>query len=143
MKGSLSQVLLAICITCVGLACRKPQAIMPSKPVPPGTVLLMFTRKVEGPVELTVDGTRIPVEKVSRKKCSRLEVTGLAQGKHQFILLSPLEAFGPDQVDVDLGPQNGEYRVLFSQQFRSVLYGKPEPAPAASGIPGVKARLQP
>ena len=143
MKGTLKQVVLAGClIAAAGLACRKPKPILPSKPVPAGTVLFQFTKKVEGPVELTVDGIRIPVNKVG-KKCKHLSVTGLPPGKHHLILLSPLDAFGPDQVDVDLAAGKGEFRVLFAQQFNSVLYGKPEPVPAADGIPGVKASLLP
>ena len=51
--------------------------------------------------------------------------------------------FGPDQVEVDLGPAAGVFQVIFAQQFQSVLYGSPDPAPAAAGLPGVKARLQP
>ena len=143
MKGTLKQVVLGGClIAAAGLACRKPKPILPSKPVPAGTVFFQFTKKVEGPVELTVDGTRIPVLQAS-KKCKHLSVSGLAEGKHHLVLLSPLDAFGPDQIDVELAPGKGEFRVLFAQQFRSVLYGKPEPSPTAEGLPGVKANLLP
>jgi hypothetical protein len=143
MKSSLRWVLPATCIVLAGLACGKPQAIKPSRPVPAGTVLFQFTKKVEGPLELTIDGSRVPVAKVSKKKCLHLEVSGLSLGKHRFVLLSPLEAFGPDQIEVELGAGQGEFRVLFSQELKSVLYGNPEPAPAATGIPGVQARLEP
>lgn len=143
MKGSLRLVLPAICIVLSGLACGKPQPIVPRRPVPAGTVLFQFTRKVEGPVELTIDGNRTPVVKRSRKKCLHLEVSGLPQGRHRFVLLSPLEAFGPDQIEVELGAANGEFKVLFAQELNSVLYGKPEPLPASSGIPGVQAQLIP
>jgi hypothetical protein len=143
MKSTLSLILPATCIIWAGLACAKPQPIVPAKPVPAGTVLLHFTKKVVGPVELTIDGSRIPVAKVGKKKCRHLEVTGLAQGKHRFVLLSPLEAFGPDQFDVELGAAQGEFKVLFAQELKSVLYGSPEPTPAANGIPGVQARLEP
>ena len=144
MKGSLRLVLPAICVTLAGVACGKPQPIVPGKPVPPGTVLFQFTSKVRGPIELTIDGTRVQVEEAkNNKKCARLEVSGLAQGKHHFVLLSTLEAFGPDQFDLELGAAKGEFKVLFAQEFQAVLYGTPEPAPAAAGIPGVRARLQP
>ena len=143
MMGSLKQVVLGSClILAAGLACRKPKAILPSKPVPAGTVLLQFTKKVEGPVELSVDGMRIPVQ-TEGKQCKHLVVTGLAAGKHHLILLSPLDAFSPDQLDVELTPAKGAFMVLFSQQFNSVLYGKPEPTPPADAIPGVKAILKP
>jgi hypothetical protein len=105
-------------------------------------MLFQFTRKVQGPVELTVDGIRVPVT-TNGKKCKHLAVTGLAAGKHRFVLLSALDAFSPDQVEADLPAGSGAFKVLFSQQFNSVLYGKAEPAPAADGIPGVKASLLP
>ena len=142
MKANTGQALLAACVV-AGLACRTPQAILPPRQVPPGTILIQFTKKVAGPVELTVDGTRIPVDKVAKKKGLRLEISGLSEGRHHLFLMSPLEAFGPDQLEVDLGPAAGAFQVVFAQQFQSVLYGSPEPAPAAAGLPGVKARLQP
>jgi len=143
MRGLLRQAV-PVVVVAAGLGCAKPKPIVPERPVPAGTVLFLFTRKVEGPVDLTVDGTRVPVLKAtSKKKCKRLEVSGLAPGRHRFVLLSPLEAFGPDQMDVELGTARGEFRVLFAQDLNSVLYGKPEPAPPATGIPGVQARLEP
>jgi len=143
MKGTLRLILPATCIVWAGLACGKPQPIVPARPVPAGTALFQFTRKIQGPVELTVDGIRVPVEQTGKKKFRRLQVSGLSLGRHRFILLSPLEAFGPDQFELELGAAKGEFRVLFAQEFKSVLYGKPEPVPAATGIPGVQARLEP
>jgi hypothetical protein len=145
MKGSLRLALpAAAVVVAAGLGCAKPRPIVPQRPVPPGTVLFLFTRKVEGPVDLSVDGTRVPVLKEGhRRKCSRLEVSGLAPGRHRLVLLSPLESFGPDQVELDLGADRGEFRVVFALKLRSVLYGTPEPAPAAAGLPGVQARLAP
>jgi len=142
MKGFPSRAILAGCvILAAGLGCAKPKAIKPKKPVPAGTVLFQFTAKVEGPVDLAIDGMRIPVQKVG-KRGRHLTISGLPLGKHHIVLLSPLDAFGPDQVDVDLLEGHGEFRVLFSQQFKSVLYGKTE-TPTAEGIPGVVARLEP
>ncbi|BDU72672.1 hypothetical protein [Mesoterricola silvestris] len=142
MMGFPSRAALAGCvILAAGLACGKPKAIKPSKPVPAGTVLLQFTKKVDGPVDLTIDGIRIPVQQTS-KKCKRLTITGLAAGKHHLVLLSALDAFGPDQIDIEVTPGQGVFQVLFSQQFKAVLYGKPEPTPQAEGIPGVVARLE-
>jgi hypothetical protein len=135
--------LAALVVMIAGLGCGKPRPIAPERPVPAGTVLFLFTRKVAGPVDLTVDGNRVPVQQVGRKKCKRLRVSGLAAGPHRFVLLSPLESYGPDQVEVDLGAAKGEFRVLFAADLKSVLYGKPEPVPAAAGIPGVQATLEP
>jgi hypothetical protein len=143
MKEFLKSTALAGCvILAAGVACGKPKAIKPGKPVPAGTVLLQFTKKVQGPVDLTIDGMRIPVQNVA-KKGKHLVISGLANGKHHIVLLSAKDAFGPDQLDMELTEGHGEFKVLFSQQFNSVLYGKPEPTPAAEGIPGVVARLQP
>ncbi len=143
MKGFLRQAVPAV-IVAAGLGCSNPRPIVPERPVPAGAVLFLFTRKVAGPIDLTVDGTRVPVQRTgSRKKCKRLQVSGLAPGRHRFVLLSPLEAFGPDQVEVELGSGQGEFRVLFAQDLKSVLYGKPEPAPPAAGLPGVQALLEP
>jgi hypothetical protein len=144
MKGSLRLVLPASIVILAGLACGKPQPIVPGKPVPSGTAILYFTKKVRGPLDLTIDGVRVPVTKAGNKKSyRRLEVAGLALGKHRFVLLSALEAFGPDQFELELTPAKGAFLVLFSQEMKSVLYGSPEPAPLATGIPGVSARLEP
>jgi hypothetical protein len=143
MKRTLSQALLATCVLLAGLACGEPRALAPARPVPAGTVQIRFDRKVNGPIELTIDGSRVPVEQGSRKKCRNLEITGLAKGAHHLVLMSPLEAFGPDQLDVNLDGPAGAFEVVLAQQFQSTLYGKPEPAPAATGLPGVKARLEP
>lgn len=141
MKGMPMRTALACCLVLAGLGCAKPKALKPRKPVPAGTVEFQFTHKVKGPIDLTVDGIRIPVQ-ASGKKCLHLYVRGLPLGKHHLALLSALEAFGPDQVDVDLKEDKGEFVVLFSQEFNSVLYGKPEPTPVAEGIPGVVAKLE-
>ena len=143
MMGSLKQVMLAGCVLmAAGMACGKPKPIVPKRPVPAGTVLFQFTKKVEGPVELTVDGIRIPVAKAGRK-CLHLSIAGLPLGKHHLTLLSPQDAFGPDQLEVELTAAKGVFKVLFAQQFTSVLYGKVETAPATDGIPGVSASLLP
>ncbi|MGA2079977.1 MAG: hypothetical protein ABSH53_05115 [Holophaga sp.] len=143
MKVPLKLAVPTAVVILAGLACATPRPIVPERPVPPGSVLFMFTRRVAGPVDLAIDGTRVPVAKATRKKCGRLTVSGLAPGPHRFVLLSPVEAFGPDQIAIDLGPARGEFRVLFAQDLKAVLYGSPEPAPAAAGIPGVQARLEP
>ena len=144
MKGFSKMVALAgMVVIALGVACAKPKPITPSKPVPPGAVAFQFTAKVQGPLDLTIDGVRIPVQQVPGKKCKFLTISGLPLGRHHIVILSALDAFGPDQIDVDLTPAKGEFQVLFAQQFKSVLYGKPEPTPAAEGMPGVVARLEP
>lgn len=127
-----------------GVACSKNVAIKPAKPVPVGTVLFQFTRKVLGPVDLTLDGARIPVEGLKKgKKARSLVVSGLQAGKHRFFIYSSRDAFGADQGEFEVGGTQGVFLVTFAQSFDSVLYGKAEALPPAEGIPGVKARLEP
>lgn len=143
MKGSvIGAVAAGLLAAVLVLGCGKPKAIQPRKPVPQGTVQFQFTTKVEGPVDLTVDGVRVPVTKTA-KKGATLTISGLALGRHRIVLLSPLDAFGPDQVEVELKEGKGHFQVLFAQAFKSTLYGKAEATPAAEGIPGVVARLEP
>lgn len=121
------------------LGCRKIP-LTPSTPVPAGTVVFRFTRKVRGPVEFSVDGTRIPVQHPP-KEATSLVIKGLSAGKHRFFLSSAREIFSPDLGELDLPADKGIYQVVMAQRFEAVLYGKPEPAPPAEGLPGVSATL--
>ncbi|MBI4913522.1 MAG: hypothetical protein HY823_12350 [Acidobacteria bacterium] len=125
-----------------GLACRRPAVLRPPKPVPPGTVLLQFTKVVKDPIDLTLDGVRVPVQ-ISRKGGKNLWIRGLAPGKHRYFLSSFTLAFGPDQGEFFVTPEQGTFLVSFSQTFKAVLYGTAEPLPPAEGIPGVTAVLEP
>ena len=119
-----------------------PGPIRPKRPVPPGTLLVTFTKKVQGPLDLAIDGTRIPVQQ-EKKSGTQLVVTGLAPGKHTYFLTSPVDAFGFDQGTVEIRTDEGTFLPLFAQHFKATLYGKPEPTPPAAGLPGVTARLLP
>lgn len=145
MRSSLKSALLVAALALgAGVACSKKAVTRPTKSVPAGTVLFQFTRKVRGPVELTLDGVRIPVESLKKgKKAKSLLLTGLAPGKHRFFLSSPRDAFGPDQGEFESTATQGVYLVTFAQAFNAVLYGQAEALPPAEGLPGVKARLQP
>jgi len=143
MRSLKSAIVAAALILVAGLACKKVTS-KPTKSVPAGTVLFEFTRKVQGPVELTLDGVRIPVEAARKNKKARsLVVTGLPAGKHRFFLYSPRDAFGPDQGEFEVTGTQGVFLVTFAQAFDAVLYGKADALPTAEGIPGVKARLEP
>ncbi len=108
-------------------ACSNKAILKPSKPVPSDTAVFQFTRKIQGPVELTLNGQRIPVEGTAKnKKAKRLIITGLTQGEHRFFLYSPKNAFGPDQGSFTLKDGQGHYQVLFAQAFQATLYGKAE-----------------
>ncbi len=121
------------------LGCRKVP-LTPSKPIPAGSVVFRFTRTVKGPVELSLDGARIPVQQLP-KGATVLEVKGLAKGKHRFFLTSQREAFSPDSGELNMGADGGIYLVTLTQKLDSVLYGTPDPLPPAEGLPGVTATL--
>lgn len=130
---------LVLMATTLVLGCRKVP-LAPKSPIPAGSVVFRFTRAVRGPVELTVDGTRIPVQQ-SPKAATALVVKGLAPGKHRLFLTSQRETFSPDLAELDLPADRGLYQVTLTQKMDSVLYGKPDPLPTAEGLPGVSATL--
>jgi len=119
----------------------KPKPIKPPKPVPAGTLQFRFLRSVKGPIDLTIDGVRLPVAPSEKRRPVYLSVTGLSAGKHRYFLSSPQDAFGPDQGEFEMPGDKGVFLVCFSQQFNSVLYGKPDAIPPAEGLPGVKAKM--
>src|SRR5512133_2551115 len=121
------------------LGCRKVP-LTPKTPIPAGTVVFRFTRKVVGPVELSPDGARIPVQQLPRGATS-LVVTGLPQGKHRFFLPSQRETVSPDLGELEMGADKGLYQITLVQKLDAVLYGKPDPLPTAEGLPGVTAAL--
>jgi hypothetical protein len=121
------------------LGCKKVP-LTPSHPVPSGSVVFRFTRKVTGPVELSIDGTRLPVQQLA-KGATSLQVKGLSTGKHRYFLTSQRETFSPDSGELDLPADKGLYQVTLTQLLDSVLYGQPDPLPAAEGLPGVTAVL--
>jgi hypothetical protein len=145
MKGRLAN--LALCAVIGGsiLGCRGPKrAPAGTQTAPSGSLVFAFSRKVRGPVDLTLDGVRIPVEALKKgKRATRLVVTGLAAGKHRFFLSSPRDAFGPDQGEFELPAGKGLTLPTYSQAFDAVLYGSSEALPPAAGLPGVKAHLEP
>jgi hypothetical protein len=121
------------------LGCKKVP-LTPSRPIPAGEVVFRFTSTVQGPVELTLDGTRIPVQQLPKGALS-LQIKGLAPGKHRFFLTSQRETFSPDMGELELAADKGIYQITLSQHLDAVLYGKPDPLPAAEGLPGVTAAL--
>ncbi|HEX9081723.1 MAG TPA: hypothetical protein VF768_05550 [Holophagaceae bacterium] len=121
------------------MGCRKIPLTSPT-PIPSGTVVFRFTRKVHGPMELSLDGTRIPVTQLP-KGARSMVIRGLAPGKHRFFLSSAREIFSPDLGDLDMPSDKGVYQIVLTQSFDAVLYGKPDPLPPAEGLPGVTAAL--
>ena len=124
----------------IGIGCNK-MPLTPRTPVPAGSVVFRFTRPVTGPLELTLDGARIPVKSQPKGKANSLVVKGLAPGKHRFFLTSQRETFSPDLGELDLPSDKGFYQITLTQQLNAVLYGKPDQLPPAEGLPGVTATL--
>lgn len=114
--------------------------LKPTKALPAGTVVLRFTRKIAGPLDLSIDGTRVPVAQ-SKKGGRLLRIQGLDAGRHQIFLSSPRDAFGPAQREISLPDDGGFYEVVFAQRFDATLYGKSTEAQAPEGLPKVKAEL--
>lgn len=121
------------------VACKKIP-LKPAKPLPAGTAVLYFTRSIKGPLDLSIDGTRIPVAQ-GPKGGQILTIQGLQPGRHRYFLSSPQDAFSPDQTELQMPDDGGYYEVVFAQRFSAVLYGKPAETPVAEGLPGVKATL--
>ncbi len=130
-------------LLCLGggatMGCHRVPLTSPT-PLATGTVLLRFTRKVHGPLELSLDGTRIPVSQYP-KGARSLMIKGLTPGQHRFFLASAREVFSPDSGELDLPAGKGLYKIVLTQTFDAVLYGKPDPLPPAEGLPGVSATM--
>lgn len=122
------------------VGCNKV-SLTPSSPISAGSVVFRFTKSVRGPVELSLDGARIPVQQLPKGGARILQVKGLAPGKHRFFLTSQRETFSPDMGELDLPSDKGIYQITLTQSLDAVLYGKPDPLPPAEGLPGVTAIL--
>lgn len=114
--------------------------LTPSSPIPAGSIVFRFTKAVKGPVELSLDGTRIPVQQLP-KGARMLQVKGLAPGKHHYFLTSQHETFSPDAGELEMPADKGIYQITLTQSLIAVLYGKPDQLPPAEGLPGVSAIL--
>lgn len=139
MKVRLAVPVLMLLGATLSVGCRKVP-LTPKTPVPAGSVVFRFTRPVRGPVEISLDGVRIPVQQLP-KSATSLVVSGLAAGQHRFFLTSQKEVFSPDQGTFELAPGRGLYQVTLTQRLDSVLYGKADALPPAEGLPGVTATL--
>lgn len=114
--------------------------LTPGSPIPAGSILFRFTKTVKGPVEFSLDGTRIPVQQLP-KGARMLQVKGLTPGKHRFFLTSQHETFSPDAGELEMPTDKGIYQITLTQGLIAVLYGKPDQLPSAEGLPGVTAIL--
>ncbi|MBS1767460.1 MAG: hypothetical protein JST05_08690 [Acidobacteria bacterium] len=129
----------ALLLLAPATACKKIP-LTPKNPLPAGTLVLRFSRALKGPLELTLDDVRVPVE--VKKKGNALVITGLSVGLHRYFLSSAQDAFGPATGEVSLPDDRGGYEVVLAQRLNAELYGKPADAAPATGLPGVTARLE-
>jgi len=97
--------------------CKGAKPILPKRPLPSGTFQVRFTSKIRGPLELTINGSRVPVEQ-KKKKARTLTVSGLPVGTHRYFFFCPTEVIGPDLGEIEMGPDNGVFQVHFSQRLR-------------------------
>jgi hypothetical protein len=122
-------------------ACTGARPILPRRPPPQGTFQARFTRGIRGPLELTIDGARIPVEQRGRSGRT-LTVSGLSEGTHRYFFYCPAEVMGPDKGEFEIGPGAGVFQVHFSQKLRVAYAEAPgarglAPAPAHGGVTAV------
>jgi hypothetical protein len=123
------------------LGCKGVRPILPRKPLPPDTIQMHFIRKISGPLDITIDGVRIPVEQ-KKKKAQLLTIRGLSQGKHYYFISSPHDLIGPDLGDFEIGPDEGIFQIHFANRLKVALVEAGAPAPEAEGIAGVTAVLE-
>jgi len=122
--------------------CKKARPILPKSPLPPGTFQIQFTSKVSGPVELALNGVRIPVEQ-KKKKAKRLTISGLSLGTHRYFIASQVDVIGPDVGEVEIGPDSGVFQVHFAQRLKVAAYTAAQAAaPRPESVSGVTAVLE-
>jgi hypothetical protein len=139
MRGAKIFGMLAAAVLATMIGCKGVKPILPRKKLPPGTFQMHFIRKIAGPVDLTINGVRIPIEQ-KKKKVQWLTVSGLSQGKHNYFITSHMEAIGPDYGDFEIGPDEGVFQVHFARKLKAAFYNTGgSVSPAAEGIPGVTA----
>jgi len=124
------------------LGCNEPKPVVPKRPLATGTLQMHFTRKVLGPLDITIDGVRIPIEQ-KKKKGRTLTISGLSEGKHTYFLVAYREIIGPDWAEFEIGSDTGVFQVHFVKRLK-LQFANPTlaAAPAAEGIPGVRAVLE-
>ncbi|MDR0498741.1 MAG: hypothetical protein LBH03_03265 [Holophagales bacterium] len=143
MKGTKIFGLAALSALAVTVGCTMALLpFIPQKPLPPGTFQMQFTRKIVGPVDLTINGVRVPVTQ-KNKKAQVLIVSGLSQGKHTYFIASHLDIIGPDFGEFEMDSDKGVFQVHFAQKLKATLYDTGETlAPKPEGISGVTAVLE-
>jgi hypothetical protein len=132
----------AVAMMVAMLGCTEIRPVVPKKPLASGTFQMHFTRKVLGPLDIAIDGVRIPIEQ-KKKKGQTLTISGLSEGRHTYFLVAYREIIGPDVGEFEVGPNEGIFQVHFAKRLK-LAFANPTlaAAPAATGIPGVTAVLE-
>lgn len=129
---------------CLGIlaGCAKSPEARPSRQTP-GVATFQFSKKIQGPVELTVDGVRVPVQGLKKNKsATRLVVSGFTPGKHRYFLFSAREAFSPDQGEFEIVEGQGFHQRVLAQTLNATLYGKSEESGPANPDTALRAQLE-
>lgn len=108
---------LAIAVASPG--CFRKKIDWTQEAIPPGTLVIEFSRKLKYVMELQVDGQNVPIHFGSRNKV--LSVKGLTPGAHHFNIHSISYVFGPEFGRVQLTEENGAYVFVLSRKYRSAL----------------------
>ena len=123
------------------LGCKGARPIVPPKSLPSGTVQMHFTRKITGPIDLTINGVRVPVEQ-KKKKARHLTVSGLSEGMHIYYIASYQEVIGPDYGEFEVGPDGGVFQVHFVRKLKAALRNpSSQVSPTPDAVPGLIAVL--
>ena len=131
----------AIVAQALVVGCTGVRPILPRNTLPTGTLQMHFVKKISGPLDVTIDGVRIPVEQ-KKKKVQLLTISGLSQGKHYYFLASPQDVIGPDYGEFEIGPDEGVFQIHFANRLKTALVETGTSAPVPEGIPGVTAVLE-
>jgi len=98
--------------------CRKSLDLV-DEPVPGGTLILEFAAPVRYVMDLSIDGSPVPIRFVKRNRVLRVE--GLAPGVHTFNIHSISYVFGPEFERFRIEEDSGAYFFIQQRKYRSGL----------------------
>jgi hypothetical protein len=140
IKKYAGQITLVSLVSLVGCQ-TSVRPILPPRKLQADTFQMYFARKVLGPIDLTINGIRVPVEQ-KKKRARFLTIKGLSQGKHIYFITSHSDVIGPDYGEFEIGTEEGVFQIHFARRLRSELHSTGDStAPRPEGIPGVTAVL--
>ena len=98
--------------------CRKTLDLA-DQPVPAGTLVLEFAAPVRYVMDLSIDGSPVPIRFVKRNRVLRVE--GLQPGVHTFNIHSISYVFGPEFERFQIAEDRGAYFFIQQRKYRSGL----------------------